>query len=91
MMLMARFYEGWRGEGLEPPEALRRAQLWLRETTNGERARYYKRFLPEFDRLSAGLPVYVADALYKASVLARPDENDFAHPFYWAAFTYTGA
>ena len=34
--LMTRFYELWRGDGLEPAEALRHAQRWLRdgETTD---------------------------------------------------------
>jgi CHAT domain-containing protein len=89
MMLMARFYELWKRDGLEPPEALRQAQLWIRDTTNGQKAEYFKGFLPEFE--SQKLPVHVADTLYKASILARPDENDFEHPFYWATFSYTGA
>ena len=89
MMLMTRFYELWKGDGLEPPEALRQAQFWVRDTTNGQKAEYFKSFLPEFS--GERMPVHVADTLYKASILARPDENDFEHPFYWAAFTYTGA
>lgn len=31
MMLMARFYDLWRREGFDPPEALRQAQIWLRD------------------------------------------------------------
>ena len=89
MMLIARFYELWKRDGLEPPEALRQAQLWIRDTTNGEKAEYFKGFLPEFR--SGKLHVHVAGTLYKASILARPDENDFEHPFYWAAFSYTRA
>ena len=88
MMLMTRFYELWKGDGLEPPEALRQAQFWVRDTTNGQKAEYFKSFLPEFS--GERMPVHVADTLYKASILARPDESDFEHPFYWAAFTYTG-
>jgi CHAT domain-containing protein len=90
MMLMARFYELWKAEGVEPPAALRRAQCWVRDTTNGQKAEYFKRFLPEFQAGAERMPTHVADTLYKASILARPDENDFADPFYWAAFTYTG-
>jgi len=88
MMLMARFYELWRGAGLEPAEALRQAQFWVRDTTNGQKAAYFKGFLPEF--AGERLPLYVADVLYKASVMARSEENDFEHPFHWAAFGYTG-
>jgi tetratricopeptide (TPR) repeat protein len=32
-LLMARFYELWRVSGLEPAEALRRAQQWVRDAT----------------------------------------------------------
>jgi len=46
--LMERFYRLWREEGLPSAEALRRAQIELRE-------------------------------------------NGFPHPYYWGAFTYTGA
>jgi CHAT domain-containing protein len=77
MMLMARFYEGWMGEGLEPPEALRQAQIWVRDTTNGEKKAYLQANLGD-------------DGLPESSAWLSPDENDFAHPFYWAAFTYTG-
>jgi len=80
MMLVAHFYALWKGEGQRPAEALRHAQKWVRDTTNGEKAAF----------MSEKLPIHVADALYKASMLARPEENDFAHPFHWAAFTYTG-
>jgi CHAT domain-containing protein len=91
MMLMARYYELWKHDDPEPPEALRQAQLWIRDTTNSEKADYFKGFLPEFQpEPRSGLPLHVADTLYKASILARPDDNDFEHPFYWAAFSYTG-
>jgi hypothetical protein len=36
-LLMARFYELWRGGKLEPAAALRQAQRWLRDATNGEK------------------------------------------------------
>jgi CHAT domain-containing protein len=88
MMLLARFYALWQGERQSPAEALRQAQHWVRDTTNGEKAAYFKGFLPTL--ASEKLPSHVADALYKVSMLARPEENDFAHPFHWAAFTFTG-
>ncbi len=92
MMLMTRFYELWKRDGLEPPDALRQAQLWIRDTTNAQKADYFKGFLPSFLPASdtSRLPAHIADALYKHTRLARPDENDFEHPFYWGAFTYTG-
>jgi CHAT domain-containing protein len=77
MMLMARFYDLWKGQGLEPAEALRRAQLWVRDTSNGEKRAY--------------LEAKLGEDLPDSPAWSRPEENDFSHPFYWAAFTYTGA
>ncbi len=31
-----------------------------------------------------------ADAFFKRVALEDPDARLFSHPFYWAAFTYTG-
>jgi CHAT domain-containing protein len=39
-LLMAKFYELHMGDRLPPPTALRRAQLWLRQTTNVDLADY---------------------------------------------------
>jgi CHAT domain-containing protein len=39
-LLMAKFYELHMGEGLSPPTALRRAQFWLRQTTNTDLEAY---------------------------------------------------
>ena len=88
MMLMSRFYELWRLDSLAPPEALRQAQIWLRDTTNGEKTAYFKSLLPEFsgDRMPSG----VADVLYKVVALSHSGTRDFSPPFYWAAFSYWG-
>lgn len=37
MWLLTRFYHLWRNQGLQPSEALRQAQIWLRDTTEGEK------------------------------------------------------
>jgi len=74
-------------EGCAPVEALRAAQRWLREATAEDmdlagwcQARF---------RASGGRD---RDA-YRAMRYWRthPDEIPFAHPYYWAGFTYTGA
>jgi len=91
MLLMARFYELWRKRGMEPVEALRQAQFWVRDTTNGEKATYLKGSVPKAS--GERLPGFAAEALYKAHTVffeLRSDKNDFEHPFYWAAFGYTG-
>jgi CHAT domain-containing protein len=87
-MLMAHFYKQWRREGMEPPEALREAQKWVRDTTNQQKKEYFKGFLP--DATVSRMPTEVADALFQEVVLSDPQACDFAHPYHWAAFVYVG-
>ena len=91
-MLMEYFYAGWRKKGgnkLSPAQALRAAQIWLRDTTNKEKADYFKRYSHE---LSTKLRMPEADAikLYGDFMSRYPDARDFTHPFWWAAFYLTG-
>jgi CHAT domain-containing protein len=79
MVLLSRFYQLWRPQDpalqpLEPPEALCQAQQWLRDSTGPELAPYLQASHPELA------------ARFQQATNQRP----FAHPFYWAAFTYTG-
>jgi CHAT domain-containing protein len=85
MMLFTRFYDLWRNESLEIDQALRQAQQWVRDTTNREKIAYFRASLT-----GGNLPANVADYLYKFLILSRPEARDFAHPFHWAAFSYTG-
>jgi CHAT domain-containing protein/tetratricopeptide (TPR) repeat protein len=88
MMLLTRFYDLWRIDGLAMDQALRQAQQWVRDTTNGEKIAYFKDFMPT--QSTAKMPASAADYLYKSLILSRPDERAFAHPFHWAAFSYVG-
>ncbi len=88
MLLLTRFYHLWCQDRLEPAVALRSAQQWVRNTTNGEKVAYFKDFLPEASETK--MPGSSADYLYKQLILSHPDARDFAHPFHWAAFSYTG-
>jgi CHAT domain-containing protein len=45
MMLLTRFYDLWRKDGLEPAIALREAQIWLRDTTAQEKKEMYSHFM----------------------------------------------
>jgi hypothetical protein len=66
-MLMARFYHFWKHEEYAPDEALRQAQIWLRDSTNGEKLAYYEQFLPELTQaplIHGSLPAEVADSCY---------------------------
>ncbi len=77
-LLLSRFYILWR-DGAHPAEALRTAQRWLRDATNRELRSAY----PEIMDRYAPIP----EPLREVWGTGR----DFAHPAYWAAFTYMGA
>jgi CHAT domain-containing protein len=83
-ILMGRFYVEHLGNGLDPASALHRAQDWLRTVTarGMSLADRYERRYQESDP-----DAFWAMRHYRANPEARP----FAHPYYWAAFTFTGA
>jgi CHAT domain-containing protein len=87
-MLMTEFYRGWRWDRLTPAAALRRAQRWLRDTTNGEKAEMYSRALAE----GAGwLPERAEDDFVTPLLFqdAAGREQDLLSA--WAGFAYVGA
>jgi CHAT domain-containing protein len=88
MMLIAKFYEYWQSDKLDIAQSLRQAQIWIRDTTNQEKATYLERQIPALwgDRLSPT----VAEHFYEAIAFKDPAAKDFAHPYYWAAFGYFG-
>lgn len=88
LILLARFYDLWRTKNLAPAEALRKAQIWVRDTTNAQKSAYFRRFLPEFG--SGWMPREAAEAIYQRLVLTAPKKREFSHPFHWAAFCYVG-
>ncbi|MBZ0302630.1 MAG: CHAT domain-containing protein, partial [Anaerolineae bacterium] len=86
-LLMERMYKDIRDESnpMEPAQALRAAQFWLRDATVREIGDYYESYLrPRMSELEA------ADAFIEIMKRAAPDEKPYSHPFYWAAFTYNG-
>jgi CHAT domain-containing protein len=66
MLLLTKFYDLWCNDYLPPDQALRQAQIWLRDSTAGEIASYGGFFTP------------------------TPSDRPYAHPYHWAAFSYTG-
>ena len=85
-MLMFRFYEGWRVEQLAPAAALRQAQRWVRDTTNGEKVAYFGTRRPGSDHPMAS----AARSLWKELFGADPAARDHRRPYHWAAFTHIG-
>jgi CHAT domain-containing protein/tetratricopeptide (TPR) repeat protein len=87
MLLMVDFYERWRRKGWPPAQALRQAQRWLRDSTNGAKR---DRFAAMLDRDDTWLPRATIEACFEAVVLQDPNERGFTDPAGWAAFSYTG-
>jgi len=87
-MLMERFYRLWREEKRPLAQALRAAQRWMRDTTNGEKAEYFKRYSPELSGIR--MPEAVAIEFFTQAMSRDLDRRDFDHPYWWAAFYLTG-
>jgi hypothetical protein len=82
MLVMARFYELWRDRkaGVPAAEALRRAQIWVRDTSNGAKhARFPECTPPHLRDVSPA-----RRGFWEAA-------NSHAHPRSWAAFAFYGA
>jgi CHAT domain-containing protein/tetratricopeptide (TPR) repeat protein len=102
-LLMERFYRNHLGDPdedatikphLPPAEALRQAQIWLRDEVTAQEAA--KRCDKQIDRLESkgeDAPAWLSRAWREYAQMARktPDSRPFAHPFHWAAFAIYGA
>ena len=99
-LLMTRFYElllQGEGEerGLPPPEALRRAQRWLRDLTNAGLEAYLARHeaiararRESVRRMPSAL---IGELLIRAYAAVDPQAQPYVEPYYWAPFTFHGA
>ena len=91
MMLMAYFYDRWRIDEFQPADALRQAQIWMRDTTNAEKQQYFEHLLNELTIPNqTRMAEKTLEALNIQVMLEEPDERQFEHPFYWAAFGFSG-
>ena len=87
-LLLTRFYFHHLEEGCEPGTALHRAQAWLRDVSAGELAQQFS----ELRRLEGSdLPYEQLSQAWRRFSSAQPSAKPFAHPLYWAAFTFAGA
>lgn len=89
-MMMARFYDAWRTDGISIGDALRRSQCWLRDSTNEEKARWFRTQVDQCDPADTGT-IDSLRRLWQASVRKPPAERTYAHPMHWAAFAHVGA
>jgi CHAT domain-containing protein len=88
-MLMGQFYENWQGQHLSPPEALRQAQIWLRDTTDEKKFALFNEIY-QGQRNTPRLAKANAREFRKAVTFTNPAERKYAHPYYWAGFGYMG-
>ncbi len=87
IILMARFYSLWREQGITPQEALRQAQIWLRDSTREQKKDFFKTFLlKKRSEMSTRMAIF----FYEYLSTVKSDDIDYSSPYYWAAFTYTG-
>jgi CHAT domain-containing protein len=78
-VLFARFYELWREQQLDPADALREAQRWTRDSTNGEKRKHFPRL------------VAPGDGIAKRDVDVWASARAHRAPYFWAPFVYVGA
>jgi CHAT domain-containing protein len=86
MMLISYFYDLWRIEKLEPIQALRQAQIWMRDTKDAEKLKYFK-------DIRAGkqtVRMAKATATHLQNQLSNSDKRTYQHPYHWAAFGFVG-
>ncbi len=84
--LMIRFLEHILERDRQPPEALRQAQLWLRQATTGDLLEFVR------GRVSQNLSTpMLLDQAEMRCLLEGKDDRPFEAPYYWAGFLYVGA
>jgi CHAT domain-containing protein len=90
-LLMTRLYHEMLGSELRPPEALRRAKLWLRDLSEEDEQRFLDRHPAlgqEFERRARsarGAPGRRAEGAHDPR-----GTTPYAHPDYWAPFVAVG-
>jgi CHAT domain-containing protein len=90
-LLMIQFYENHLKQKQSPSEALRNAQLWLRDVTNAELADLFAQYKMNAGDATTRMAYATAQERFREHTLAEPNAKPFEHPYYWAAFAFYGA
>lgn len=91
-LLMERFYSNYIAGGMDIPQALQDAQLWVRDLNAKQVADYVEKCYHSGKwegKSKEFIEQYRAQYLDMAK--ESPDGKPFHHPYYWAAFTVNGA
>lgn len=88
--IMIKTYESIFKEGLKKSEALRKAQLWLKELTAEDALKLLKDKELELES-SVKMAVKDISPLKIAISSKDPKSKPFSHPYYWAGFQAIGA
>ena len=92
-LFMQQFYQYHLQDNLSPTIALRQAQLWLRDEATLDRIVTYINDYMETIRVTYPL-TYLTTKTRLNTLLEEHNHNfntrPFAHPYHWAAFTFTG-
>jgi CHAT domain-containing protein/tetratricopeptide (TPR) repeat protein len=87
-LVLARFYERWKTDGLTSLRALYDAQTWLRDTDNGTKCDFLDQMRQKASPNSQEYRLlYDAEKNLKQLGLR---EHTFRHPFFWAHFCHFG-
>ena len=92
MLLVERFYQHHLRDKLSPADALRKAQLWLRDATAKELSERFDREMalaPDRPR-QPRMAFAAAEKHFTDYALQEGDKRPFADPYYWAGFAAYG-
>lgn len=89
-LLVGRFYRRHLEDGLSPAAALRDAQLWLRDLTLGELNLILADWQVAFQTRHL-LVMHPGPDSTESGFLISDNDRPYASPFFWAAFTLSGA
>jgi CHAT domain-containing protein len=90
-LLMIRFYENHLKQKQSPAEALRNAQMWLRDATNAELAELFANYKANAPDASTRMAYATAqEQMTQYATSSTPKAKRFAHPYFWAAFAMYG-